>query len=222
MKTIVSKLNLHKYEQIAVLDKPDYVTELEELTKADYELVHDQYDCIFAFVLDMEQLRTRVNEVVDKKLLRPNGYLFAAYPKKGNKVYSAFIHRDELLAGVGSDEEGYIGESDIKFSRMVGMDDVFTVVGFKREARSQSRKATGPSQRVADYESLIPAIEADLRDTPELLAFYHTLTPGYRRDWARYVYSTTQEATREKRRDEMKKILGQGFKSHTLYRQNQN
>lgn len=32
-------------------------------------------------------------------------------------------------------EDGYVGNSDIKFARMVSMDDVFTVVGLKREKR---------------------------------------------------------------------------------------
>lgn len=30
-------------------------------------------------------------------------------------------------------EDGYVGESNIKFARMVSMDEVFTVVGLKRE-----------------------------------------------------------------------------------------
>jgi len=43
-----------------------------------------------------------------------------------------FVHRDdipEMIVG----EDGYIGTSDVKFSRMVSMDDVFTIVGLKRE-----------------------------------------------------------------------------------------
>lgn len=61
-------------------------------------------------------------------------------------------------------------------------------------------------------------MEKDLQDIPDLLAFYQSLTPGYRKDWARYVYSAKQEATRAKRREEMKIILGAGYKSRDLYR----
>jgi uncharacterized protein YdeI (YjbR/CyaY-like superfamily) len=57
-----------------------------------------------------------------------------------------------------------------------------------------------------------------LRHSPDVLAFYQSLTPGYRKDWARYVYSAVQEETREKRREEMKVILGEGYKSIDLYR----
>lgn len=65
---------------------------------------------------------------------------------------------------------------------------------------------------------MIPAVEQDLTDSAEQLAFYQSLTPGYRKDWARYVYSAVQEETREKRRAEMKKILGEGYKSIDIYR----
>lgn len=153
------------------------------------------------------------------------GYLFAAYPKKGNKVYPTYIHRDDLFPGLGSDEEGYIGTSTIKFARMVGLDDVFTVVGFKEDAKGKNKSKGSPSakssQRVDDYIGFIPNVEQDSEDTPELLSFYRSLTPGYRKDWARYVYSAKQEETVAKRREEMKMILRAGYKTRELYRQAQ-
>lgn len=82
----------------------------------------------------MESLQALINKVIEKNYLNKNGYLFLAYPKKGNKVYPTFIHRDDLLAGLGADEDGYIGTSNIKFVRMVGLDDVFTVVGLKEDS----------------------------------------------------------------------------------------
>jgi hypothetical protein len=100
---------------------------------------------------------------------------------------------------------------------MVGLNDVFTVVGFKEESR-KSQPSSKPSQCVDDYLEMVPQIEEDLRNVPEVLTFYQSLTPGYRKDWARYVYSAAQEETREKRREEMKTILGEGYKSIDLYR----
>jgi hypothetical protein len=166
----------------------------------------------------MESLKEVVNRVNRQANLRKGGYLFAAYPKKGNKVYPTFIHRDDLLEGLGSDEDGYIGTSSIKFARMVGLDDVFTVVGFKEEARGKAQAAAKLSQKVDDYIALIPNIEQDLSDSPELLTFYSSLTPGYRKDWARYVYSAKQEETIAKRREEMKMMMRAGYKSRELYR----
>ena len=219
-KTIVEKLKLLKYDQVAVLNKPEGTDYLAELTGYDTSLKR-KYDLIFAFVLDMASLRELVDRVIEHQHLKSNGYLFAAYPKKGNKVYPTFIHRDDLLSGLGSDENGYVGTSDIKFARMVGLDDVFTVVGLKEDAKGKDKLSTKPSQSVDDYISFIPHVEQDLADAPELLANYQSLTQGYRKDWARYIYSAKQEATRAKRREEMKMILQAGYKSRELYRQSQ-
>jgi len=220
-KSIVEKLNLHKYNQVAVLEQPEGTDYFTELTEYDTTLTAGAYDLIFAFALDMDSLKELVDRVIAHQKLNTDGYLFMAYPKKGNKVYPTFIHRDDLFAGIGSDADGYIGTSDIKFTRMVGLDDVFTVVGLKEDARSKGKVSSESSQRVDDYITLIPNIEKDLEDTPDLLTLYHALTPGYRKDWARYVYSAKQEETRAKRREEMKMILQAGYKTRELYRKDQ-
>ncbi|WP_213526584.1 YdeI/OmpD-associated family protein [Paenibacillus sp. J31TS4] len=215
-KTIVEKLNLQKYKKILVLNKPEGEELLEELTGYDTEFKESRYDLIFAFVLDLASLQALVARVIENEYLHDGGYLYAAYPKKGNKVYPTYIHRDSLLEGLGAGEDGYIGTSTLKFARMVGLNEVFTVVGFKEEAKKKT--SSKPSQSVDDYVNFIPEVEKDLQDSPEVLAFYQSLTPGYRKDWARYVYSAVQEETRSKRRAEMKDILGAGYKSIDIYR----
>ncbi|MEH7380382.1 YdeI/OmpD-associated family protein [Bacillus sp. JJ1533] len=220
-KTIIDKLNLRKYDKKAIMHIPDGANYFEGLTDFETNLTEgNSYDMIFAFVLDLNSLKELVNNVIEKQLLNKKGYLFAAYPKKGNKVYPTFIHRDDLLSGLGADDEGYIGNSDIKFARMVGLDDVFTVVGFKEEAGKKSVKSTKASQSVDDYIDMIPTIREDLKDSPDLLTFYQALTPGYQKDWARYVYSAKQDTTKQKRREEMKMILAQGYKTRDHYRAN--
>lgn len=172
-KSIVEKLNLHKYKEVAVLNAPEGADYLAELTGYDTELrEHHAYDLIFAFVLDMDSLKALVDRVIANQHLQTGGYLFAAYPKKGNKVYPTFIHRDELLEGLGSDENGYVGTSNIKFARMVGLDSVFTVVGLKEDAKNKNKASSKPSGCVDDYISFIQNVEKDLYDTPDLLAFY--------------------------------------------------
>lgn len=220
-KTIVEKLNLQKYRKVAVLHLPDGADYLAGLVDYDTALA-SAYDLIFAFVLDMESLTELVFNVIQKNYLNKDGYIFLAYPKKGNKVYPTFIHRDDLLDALGTDENGYIGASNIKFARMVGLDNVFTVIGLKEDSSNKNRIATKFSQCVDDYIAMIPNIEKDLHDVPDLLAFYQSLTPGYRKDWARYVYSAKQEATKVNRREEMKMILGKGYKSRDLYRRDIN
>lgn len=213
----IGKTKPKKYEKAAVLNLPDYLTELHTY---DIELSNSKYDLIFAFMLEMESLKATISKVIEENYLNKNGYIFLAYPKKGNNVYSTFIYRDDLMDGLGADEKGCLGTSDIKFARMVGLDDVFRVVGLKEETRNTKNTSTKTSQCVNDYIKMIPNIEKDLQDTPELLVFFQLLTPGYRKEWARYVYSANQEATKAKRREEMKMILGAGYKSRDLYRRN--
>lgn len=217
-KTIVEKLNLRKYKKAAVLYKPEGEDLLAGLENYDTELKDGGYDLIFAFVLDLKSLQELVKRVIEYNHLQEGGYLYAAYPKKGNKVYPTYIHRDNLLEGLGADADGYIGTSSLKFARMVGLNDVFTVVGLKADERNKNRTSSKPSQSVDDYLAMIPHIEQDLQDSPDVLAFYQSLTPGYRKDWARYVYSAVQEETRVKRRAEMKAVLAAGYKSMDLYR----
>lgn len=218
-KTITEKLDLQKFQKTAVLYTPKGEEALKELQNVDHELkTNEQYDMIFAFVLDMNSLQELVQIVVDQNYLLKGGHLYVAYPKKGNKVYPTYIHRDTLFEGVGANEDGYIGTSTLKFNRMVGMNEVFTVVGFKNEAKKAASGLGRPSQRVDDYITFIPNIEEDLSGAPQELAFYQSLPLGYRKDWARFVYSAVQEQTRARRREEMLAALAQGCKSMELYR----
>ncbi|MGI2328382.1 YdeI/OmpD-associated family protein [Planococcus sp. YIM B11945] len=217
-KTIAEKLNLHKYEKAAVLNLPTGADYLSELQAYDTVLDESAYNLIFVFVVDMDSLKQVVNRVIEKQSLAKNGFLYFAYPKKGNKVYPTFIHRDELFPALNVDEDGYVGTSSLKFARMVGLDDVFTVVGLKEAAQNRGKVSSASSQRVDDYIEMIPLVEQDLQAIPAVLAFYQTLTPGYQKDWARYVYSAKQEPTKEKRRQEMIKVLAAGYKTRDLYR----
>lgn len=151
--------------------------------------------------------------------MQEKGYLFFAYPKKGNKRYDTFIHRDEIFPAMNVGEDGYVGDSDVKFSRMVGMDDVFTVVGLKRE-KKKAKKSSAASQCVADYKDNVKDVEQLLAEHPKELAFYQELTPGYQTDWARYIFSAKQQKTREKRQEQMVDVLSQGYKTIDLYRLN--
>lgn len=84
-KSIVEKLNLHKYDQVAVLNQPEGSGYLVELADYDTTLKEHGYDLIFAFVLDLESLKELVDRVIEHQHLNKNGYLFAAYPKRETK-----------------------------------------------------------------------------------------------------------------------------------------
>jgi len=59
--------------------------------------------------------------IIKEKLLINKGYLFYAYPKKGNKKYTTFVHRDEIFPAMQVGDDGYVQGSDLKFSRMVSI-----------------------------------------------------------------------------------------------------
>ncbi|MFD2043733.1 YdeI/OmpD-associated family protein [Ornithinibacillus salinisoli] len=211
--SIINKLNLSKYENMAVLNQPK-----------DYDLFNEyrttlsgEHDAIFIFVETIDEMVNYTNQIINEQQLREKGYMFFAYPKKGNKRYDTFVHRDDIFPAMKVDGDGYVENSDVKFSRMVSMDDVYTVVGLMREKKN--KKSTAASQCVADYEENVKDIEKLLSDHPNELRFYKDLTPGYQRDWARYIFSAKQQKTREKRQLQMVDILSQGYKTVDLYRQ---
>ncbi|MBS3679031.1 YdeI/OmpD-associated family protein [Ornithinibacillus massiliensis] len=214
--SIIEKLKLSKYHNLVVLNKPeDYIIFDNFAT----ELIKN-HDAIFIFIETIEEMVKHTIKVIEgNELLQEKGYLFFAYPKKGNKRYDTHVHRDEIFPALKVDEDGYVYDSDIKFARMVSMDDVFTVVGLKREKKKE-KKTSPSSQSVADYEVNVKDVEAMLIDHPSEFSFYQSLTPGYRRDWARFIFSAKQQKTRDKRVEQMVEVLSQGYKTIDLFRQN--
>ncbi|MCP8857446.1 YdeI/OmpD-associated family protein [Latilactobacillus fuchuensis] len=76
-----------------------------------------------------------------------------------------------------------------------------------------------PQKPLAEYEVDIPRVSARLVDQPEIQVFFDGLTPGYQREWARYVYGAVAETTQQKHFDEMCQILAAGYKSKRGYSQ---
>lgn len=220
VKTVVEKLKLQQYERKVVLNMPDHVTELDEL-EFDKNFEAENYDLVFAFVFSLNEFTALLKEIVEQNRVKDNGYLFVAYPKKNNKEYTEYIERDALFPAISTDDDGYVLNSTMKFARMVSFNDTFTVVGIKNEVKKVKKSTTSKaSQRVGDYVNRIPDIQQYLSNEKEILDFYNALTPGYQRDWARFVYSAKRIETQEKRLSEMAEILGEGFKTMNLYRAN--
>ncbi|MBG9794145.1 hypothetical protein ABD76_17200 [Paenibacillus dendritiformis] len=219
-KTIIDKLNLRKYPTKLILGKPDDIADFDEL-EYDTSAVKEKYSLIFTFIFNLEEFASQLNQVIERQLLEEGGYLFFAYPKKNNPKYAEYIERDSFFAEVPMDEDGYIGGSPIKFARMVSLNDVFTVIGLKSQAKkAASSAATKPSQRVDDYVDRVEDIKAYLQHDEEIARQYNQLTPGYQKDWARYVYSAKKKETQDKRLAEMKTVLAEGYKSIDIYRRN--
>ena len=212
---IIDKLYIGKLQKKAILDLPNDIMDFEGL-EYDTKLSSSSYDLIFSFVFTIDELKTKLLSYVRENRLNVGGIIYFAYPKKGNKQYDSFIHRDEILPSVEMDEDGYVYGSSVKFNKMAALNDIFTVVGLKNVPRSKR----SPSSRVCvrDFEDRIPEVENLLKDNPEVLTFFKSLTPGYQRGWARYVFGVKTAETTKKRTAEMIEMLRQGFKSDDLAR----
>ena len=154
---------------------------------------------------------------IQESNLAEQGNLFLIYPKKGNKKYEKFIHRDEIFPAIQVNAEKYIDGSDFKFASLMSLDDTFSILSIKRDSKARGKK-TASSQCVSDYERMIPQLRNQLAEDEADLAFYDGLTPGYQKDWARYIYSAKKEETQKARLAEMRELTRQGFKTKELYR----
>lgn len=215
-ESITKRLQLEKYADKLLLNKPDNVHEFDVLV---YEATEKKqaYDLIITFVFSLDQFMETLQHVIDKNLLKPDGALFFAYPKKGNKEYKEYIGRDDFFERVEVDEDGYVKNSQLKFFKMVALNDTFTIIGLKYQAIRKSR-ANQLSQCVSDYIDRIPDLQKYFAKEKDIITFFNSLTPGYQRGWARFVYSTRSEATIAKRLAEMRNIISQKYKSIDLYK----
>lgn len=72
---------------------------------------------------------------------------------------------------------------------------------------------------LADFEKDIPTLIKLLDGDPELQQFLNSLTPGYQREWARFVFGAKADETKKRHLDQMKIVLGAGYKSKRAYDQ---
>ena len=61
----------------------------------------------------------------------------------------------------------------------------------KKLAKNQTSSAVG------DYVQYLPEIEALVQTEPAAAATFAALTPGYQKEWARYVFSAKRAETRK-------------------------
>lgn len=211
-----SKFKLTENSKVHIHNAPDTFS-LKDITSASTK----PFERVIAFVFSIEELTSYLQYCIDEQLVTEQGYLFLVYPKKGNKVYESYIHRDAIFPAITFDEQKYIADSYYKFAALTSLNETFSILSIKVDRQQKGKKKTVKSQCVDDYIEMIPQLKEYLSTIPKLLSFYETLTPGYQKNWARYVYSAKRKNTQQKRLDEMKDILSQGFKTKELFRQAQ-
>lgn len=70
---------------------------------------------------------------------------------------------------------------------------------------------------LAAYEQDIPAVALILADDPTMQEFFNALTPGYQREWARFIFGTASDATKQRHIAKMREVFAAGFKSKRAY-----
>lgn len=221
---LAKKMRLHKSTH-RLLVMPDAVADqpaIWGIAREDFITAADQkpFDAVFAYVFTLEEMKAAMHRFAGKGFMTAGGILYLAYPKKGNRAFPQHIDRDAIFPHLNVDEEtGQVPGTDFYFNLMVRLNEVFTLVGLKQsDNRPDAKKAVAASQRTEDYVHRVPDVEQALENDPEAQALFQALTPGYQANWARYVYSAKQEATRQKRLEEMKTLLKAGYKSKDQYR----
>lgn len=213
---IFKKLALAKYARKAIIARPN---DVDAFVGLDYDdrLGTGRYDMVLHFVFTLDEFVDRLTDIISHGRLNPGGVVYFAYPKKGNKRYAQYIGRDDFFTVIDMDNDGYVGQSDVKFNKMVAFDQTFTIIGLKHDAKR--RHSTQPNQCVGAYAGRIPELRERLAPHADALAFFDALTPGYQRDWARYVFAVRTDATMPRHLEAMVAILRAGYKSVDLYRQ---
>ena len=176
------------------------------------------YDRMISFVFSVDELVMYLKNTLQTNALAEQGYLFFVYPKKNNTTYKQFIHRDDIFPAIQVDEAKYIAGSDYKFASLMSLDDTFSILSIKRDAKGKGKKKTASSQCVSDYESMVPLLRDALKENEMDIAFYDALTPGYQKDWARYIYSAKKQETKLVRLAEMRELTRAGYKTKEHYR----
>ena len=70
---------------------------------------------------------------------------------------------------------------------------------------------------LASFEPLIPKVADLLADDPTLQAFFQNLTPGYQREWARFIFGVKAQATQQRHIAKMREVFQAGYKSKRAY-----
>ncbi|MGR3742316.1 YdeI/OmpD-associated family protein [Companilactobacillus sp. DQM5] len=207
-KSIIEKLKLNKYKDPIIINPLD--DGLSKQLKARIN-VFEKTELMIIFVKDINEFVTYFEKA--KNLILENGILAFAYAKKGNKLYDSYIPRDDIFPALKVDDDGYPKASLLKFNRMIKYDDNFTLVALKKTKRHEVHKKDG---RIKDYEKYVPKLMEVMNE--EIKNKFEKLTPGYQKDWARYVYSAKTELTRKKHIEEMISILQKGYKTRDMYK----
>ncbi|CAJ1226983.1 hypothetical protein LZY01_12170 [Levilactobacillus zymae] len=74
-----------------------------------------------------------------------------------------------------------------------------------------------PQLPLSAYEPMIPQVADLLADDLSLQTFFNDLTPGYQREWARFIFGAKATATQQRHIAVMRTVFRAGYKSKRAY-----
>lgn len=181
---------------------PAGIKELEKLLGSQ----SDNPQVIIAGITDLVELAKIIQHY---KEIIPNyqARFYLVYPKKTVNIGSP-IGRDELRQALQLYE--------FEANKLVSVNENYSCMGVK--SATHAVKITRPSQCVADYQDKVAELIEYLQTNLTVTELFLALTPGYQRDWARFIYSAVQEKTRMARQQILVDALIAGYKTHDAYK----
>lgn len=206
------KINLDRFNKICIADKPNSIYYFNDID-FDNNILKDEYDLIIYFVYDLNTMENQIINTEKRGLIPFKKSMYFVYPKKSSKNYDRYIKRDDIFIYLNVDEKtGFVKDSEFKFYKMVSLDEDFTLVELRREKIEEVNK-----NKYIDYSDFIVDIENILSKYPKALKCFEKISFGYKREWARYIFSAKRQNTKDKRIEEMINILNLGYKSKAEY-----
>lgn len=200
---LAAKLKIQDFDQIGLINQDPYSPELLAIARPmSHQSDIPAYQALFVHTYSLEEMKQSIYKVWQRQKLAHGGLLYLVYPKLDNPHYPG-IHRDAIFPALGVDDAlGLVPATQLKFNRMVRLNDIFTIIGLKYLTTKDLGRLnqTRPSNRVEDYVQYLGELEAQLDQLKvELKQAFQSLTPGKQRQWAREIYSARTEETRNKR-----------------------
>lgn len=208
---LIRLLKIETPSEVAQLGQPRGASAEGALQFAPLASATGGYKHILAYVHSLEEMQTALQTIHEQGALQEGGLIHLIYPKLRNSSGLVGIHRDDIFPYLQVDDEGYPEGLPYKFNRMLSADECYTLIGLKYVPRKAQASRSRASERVGDYEHLVPTLAEALAE--EVKPIFAGLTPGYQRGWARYLYSAKQEATQKSRLERMMALLLAGVKS---------
>ena len=147
------------------------------------------------FAISQQQLVAMLNDVIPA--LHPDGKLWVAYPKLTSKITSD-LSRDANW--------NFIARYGFQSVRMIGLDNVWTAIRFKKPEKgikiAKSFCSTNPAQGV-DYKKRTVEVPLELqqllKNNQSAANFFDSLAFTHRREYVEWIISAKREETKIRR-----------------------